>query len=79
MKNIYTMYQGQAELLQQQIEGLKATITDITIAKDTLNAINGKDDTETMVPIGAGSFVMDFKHKFTCTTIYYFNLRINSM
>jgi prefoldin alpha subunit len=52
------MYQGQAELLQQQIEGLQATITDITIAKDTLNAISGKDDTETMVPIGAGSFVM---------------------
>ncbi|MBP2046504.1 prefoldin subunit alpha [Methanobacterium aggregans] len=52
------MYQSQAELLQQQIEGLKATITDITIAKDTLKAINGKDDTETMVPIGAGSFVM---------------------
>lgn len=52
------MYQGQAELLQQQIEGLKATITDITIAKDTLKAISGKNDTETMVPIGAGSFVM---------------------
>jgi prefoldin alpha subunit len=51
-------YQGQAELLQQQIEGLQATITDITIAKDTLKTINGKDDTETMVPIGAGSFVM---------------------
>lgn len=52
------MYQGQAELLQQQIEGLQATITDITIAKDTLKAISGKNDTETMVPIGAGSFVM---------------------
>jgi len=56
--NELNTYQGQAEVLQQQIDNLNVTITDISVSIDTLETVKGKDDTETLVPIGAGSFLV---------------------
>ena len=56
--NQLNTYQQQAEVLQQQMEGLNVTITELTIAEETLAAIKGKDNAETLVPIGAGSFLI---------------------
>lgn len=56
--NQLNAYQQQAEVLQQQMEGLNVTITELTIAEETLAAIKGKDKAETLVPIGAGSFLI---------------------
>jgi prefoldin alpha subunit len=56
--NQLNMYQQQAEVLQQQMEGLNVTITELTIAEETLASIKGKDNAETLVPIGAGSFLI---------------------
>ncbi len=51
-------YQGQAEVLQQQIETLNATIAELSVAMDTLVTVKGEDNKETLVPIGAGSFII---------------------
>jgi len=58
MVNEINMYQSQLELLKQQIETVKASIAELTSAEESLNAIEGKENTETFVPIGAGSFVI---------------------
>jgi len=52
------MYQEQADILNQQIETVKANIADFTIAQETLESIKDKKDAETLVPIGAGSFII---------------------
>jgi prefoldin alpha subunit len=51
-------YQGRAEVLQQQIETLNATIAELSVAMDTLVTVKGEDNKETLVPIGAGSFII---------------------
>lgn len=56
--NELNMYQGQADMLNQQMETVKANIADLTIAQETLETIKDKKDTETLVPIGAGSFII---------------------
>jgi len=56
--NELNAYQQQAEVLQQQIDTLTATITELTVAMDTLETIKGEDNKETLVPIGAGSFLI---------------------
>ncbi len=58
MVNELNMYQGQADVLNQQIETVKATISDLNTANETLETIRDKKDTETLVPIGAGSFII---------------------
>ena len=58
MVNELNMYQGQADVLNQQVETVKATISDLNIASETLETIKEKKDTETLVPIGAGSFII---------------------
>jgi len=58
MVNELNMYQGQADVLNQQVETVKATISDHNIASETLETIKDKKDTETLVPIGAGSFII---------------------
>ena len=58
MVNELNMYQGQADVLNQQVETVKATISDLNIASETLETIKDKKDTETLVPIGAGSFII---------------------
>jgi prefoldin alpha subunit len=52
------MYKSQADLLNQQIEGLKVSISELTIALETLEEVEGKGEMETFVPIGAGSFLI---------------------
>lgn len=56
--NELNMYQGQADVLNQQVETVKATISDLKSANDTLESIKNKKGTETLVPIGAGSFII---------------------
>ena len=56
--NELNTYQGQAEVLQQQIDNLNATITELQVAMDTLETVKGEDNKETLVPIGAGSFLI---------------------
>jgi len=56
--NELNTYQGQAEVLQQQIETLNATIAELSVAMDTLATVKGEDNKETLVPIGAGSFLI---------------------
>ncbi len=58
MVNELNTYQGQAEVLQQQIDTLNATITELQVAMDTLETVKGEDNKETLVPIGAGSFLI---------------------
>jgi prefoldin alpha subunit len=52
------MYQAQADAINQQMETVRATLTDLSIAEDTLEAIKDKKKDETLVPIGAGSFII---------------------
>ena len=56
--NELNMYQGQADILNQQMETVQANIADLTIAQETLQTIKDKKDAETLVPIGAGSFII---------------------
>ncbi len=58
MVNEINMYQGQLDILNQQIETVKASLSELTSAEETLNSIEGKEGTETFVPIGAGSFII---------------------
>ena len=58
MVNEINTYQGQADVLNQQIESVKATISDLNTATETLETIKDKKDAETLVPIGAGSFII---------------------
>ena len=56
--NELNAYKAQADMLNQQVETLKTTISDLTIAQETLDVIKGKQSPETLVPIGAGSFLI---------------------
>ncbi|MGV8144775.1 MAG: prefoldin subunit alpha [Methanothermobacter sp.] len=56
--NELNMYQGQAEVLREQMENVNANIADLNIAEETLQSLKDKKGTETLVPIGAGSFII---------------------
>ena len=58
MVNEINMYQNQLELLKQQIETVRASIAELASAEESLNEIEGKENMETFVPIGAGSFII---------------------
>lgn len=58
MVNEINMYQGQVDVLKQQIESVKASIAELASAEETLDSVKGKENTETFVPIGAGSFLI---------------------
>lgn len=55
--NQLNIYQSQAELIQQQMEAVRATISELEILENTLRDIQEKDGSETLVPVGAGSFI----------------------
>jgi prefoldin alpha subunit len=55
--NELNLYQSQAELLQQQIETIRVSISELEILEDTLDNIEGEEGAEAFVPIGAGSFI----------------------
>ena len=50
-------YKSQADLLQQQVEAIQASLTEVEILESTLEDIKDKKSLETMVPVGAGSFM----------------------
>jgi prefoldin alpha subunit len=56
--NELNMYKSQADLLNQQIEGLKVSISELSLSLETLEQVEGKGEVETFVPIGAGSFLI---------------------
>jgi prefoldin alpha subunit len=55
--NELNLYQSQADLMQQQIEAVRASISEIEILESTLNIVKDGEDLETLVPVGAGSFL----------------------
>lgn len=57
MVNELNLYKNQAEVLQQQIEALQSSIAEIEILESTLVDVKDKDSLETLVPVGAGSFM----------------------
>jgi prefoldin alpha subunit len=57
MVNELNMYKSQADLLQQQVEAIQVSLGEIEILQSTLEDIKDKKSLETMVPVGAGSFM----------------------
>ena len=51
------VYRQEAEIIQQQIELIRASIAEVDALFNTLDDIEGKDSVEAFVPVGAGSFV----------------------
>ncbi len=50
-------YKAQTEVYQQQIDAVQASIAEVKVLESTLDDIAKKDTVETLVPIGAGSFI----------------------
>ena len=57
MVNEINMYNQQAELIQQQIEMIRSSLTEVEVLASTLEDLKDKDSVEAFVPIGAGSFM----------------------
>ena len=57
MVNQLNIYKSQSDILQQQIEAIRGSIAEIEILESTLKEIKNKDSLETLVPVGAGSFI----------------------
>lgn len=55
--NEINVYKQQSELIQQQIELIRSSITEVDTLVNTLDEIKDKDSVEAFVPVGAGSFV----------------------
>ncbi|MDR0911731.1 MAG: prefoldin subunit alpha [Methanobrevibacter sp.] len=51
------LYKNQAETLQQQIDAIQGSLTEIEILEATIEDITKKDSFETLVPVGAGAFM----------------------
>ncbi|WP_461462063.1 prefoldin subunit alpha [Methanobrevibacter sp.] len=50
-------YRNQAELLQQQVEALQASLAELEVLKNTIDDMAGKGSVESLVPIGGGAFM----------------------
>ena len=55
--NEMNVYRQQAELIQQQIELIRASMAEVDALFSTLEDIEGKESVEAFVPVGAGSFI----------------------
>jgi prefoldin alpha subunit len=55
--NQLNIYKNQSDILQQQIEAIQGSIAEIEILESTLEEVKDKDSLETLVPVGAGSFI----------------------
>ncbi|WP_406534187.1 prefoldin subunit alpha [Methanobrevibacter sp.] len=55
--NEMNAYGQQAELIQQQIELIRASMAEVDALFTTLEDIEGKESVEAFVPVGAGSFI----------------------
>ena len=51
------VYKQQTELYKTQIDAVQTSLAEIRILESTLDDISGKDTIETLVPLGAGSFI----------------------
>lgn len=50
-------YRNQAELLQQQVEAIQASLAELEVLKNTIDDMAGKGSVESLVPIGGGAFM----------------------
>lgn len=57
MVNELNLYQNQADLIQQQMEAVRASIGELEVLENTLESVKDGEDIETLVPVGAGSFL----------------------
>lgn len=55
--NQINIYNNQSEMLQQQVDAIQGSIAEIEILESTLEDVKDKDSLETLVPVGAGSFM----------------------
>lgn len=55
--NEINVYKQQGDLIQQQIELVRASIAEVDALTNTLDDLKGKDSVEAFVPVGAGSFI----------------------
>ena len=55
--NELNLYQSQADLIQQQIETVKASLGELEILETTLKSIKDGEGLEALVPVGGGSFI----------------------
>lgn len=55
--NEINVYKQQGDLIQQQIELVRASIAEVDVLTNTLDDLEGKDSVEAFVPVGAGSFI----------------------
>ncbi|WP_458403371.1 prefoldin subunit alpha [Methanobrevibacter sp.] len=55
--NEINTYRQQADLIQQQIEMIQASMAEVDALFNTLDDIEGKESVEAFVPVGAGSFI----------------------
>ncbi|MBC7100901.1 prefoldin subunit alpha [Methanothermobacter tenebrarum] len=55
--NQLSFYKEQAELIQNQIEVMRSSLTELEVLEDTLEAVEGNEGAEALVPVGAGSFI----------------------
>lgn len=55
--NEINVYKQQGDLIQQQIELVRASIAEVDALTNTLDDLEGKGSVEAFVPVGAGSFI----------------------
>lgn len=55
--NEINVYKQQGDLIQQQIELVRASIAEVDALTNTLDDLEGKYSVEAFVPVGAGSFI----------------------
>ncbi|MGL6299096.1 MAG: prefoldin subunit alpha, partial [Methanobacteriaceae archaeon] len=55
--NELNVYKSQSEMLQQQVDAVQASLSEIEILEATLSEIEEKKNLSTLVPVGAGSFI----------------------
>lgn len=55
--NEINVYKQQGDLIQQQIELVRASIAEVDALTNTLDDLEDKDSVEAFVPVGAGSFI----------------------
>ena len=66
--NEINVYKQQGDLIQQQIELVRASIAEVDALTNTLDDLEGKDSVEAFVPVGAGSFIKgELKNTFICS------------
>ncbi|WP_394325413.1 prefoldin subunit alpha [Methanobrevibacter arboriphilus] len=57
MVNELNLYKNQAEVLQQQVEAIQASLAEVETLESTLEDIKEENSLEALVPVGAGSFM----------------------